>query len=149
MSYSFEDLEQELGKRASRVSVDQIMRAAERLGGSGKVYVSNSVKKEIAARIPLTKHPKVELCVFIEEPFTRMTIFFESQYTEIDRQNLNLPSIFASLWLEDSEGKRHFGKSLIPHSVGYLRVELSDLASSQPDVYEEARNLAGQLIALL
>jgi hypothetical protein len=149
LSYPLEDLERELERKALRASTDRIVKAAESLGGSARIYVTNAVRREIVVRVPLVSRPKMEIFIFFEEPFTRMSIFDEGRYAEVERQAFNLPSVFVSVWFEDSEGKRHFGKSLIPRSLGFIEVELSVLASSEPEVYREARTTAAKFIALL
>ncbi len=149
MSQTFQDLEQQLGKKAPKASLDRIAKAAKRLGGSSKVYVTNAVKKEITARIPLPQHKAIELCIFIEEPFTRMTMFFEGRSSEVERPAFDSPNIFFSIWLEEPQARKRIGQSLITRSLGFVDVALSDLASSQPEIYEEARALAGKFIELL
>lgn len=149
MAYALGDLEQQLGEKVLKTRNERITEVVESLGGSAKIYLTNAVRKEISARIPLTTHKTVELRIFIEEPLTRMVIFDEGRYSEADRLAFNLPSFFVSLWLEEPIARRYIGKSVIPPSLGSVEVALSDLASSQPEVYEEARALASKVISLL
>lgn len=153
-----------------KVSVDAIAKAVNKLGGSLKIYAGGAdflarhvkdglitslkiypieaVKKEIIARIPLKKYRKIELCIYLQEPFTRMVIFEQGKYEEVEREAFNLPQIFVSIWLEDLEGKKHIGQSLIPRNPDFTYLELSE-PLLQKEVYEESRELVNSLIRLL
>ncbi len=150
MAYAFEDLEAELGRKVLKVGSQRILKIFEVFGGVVKEYAQRTeLRKEFSGRIPFPKDPKIELCIYIQQPLSRITVFHEGEYKEAERSRLNLKPAFVSIWMEDTKTKSFIGQSVIPPSLGFSKIDLDAFKLSSPEIFEEVRALINDFIVSL
>ncbi len=147
MPYPFEELEAELGRKMLTAGSKRILEVFKVFGGVVKDYAQRTeLRKEVSGRIPLPKHPTTVLCIYIQQPLSRMTVFTEGQYKEAERSQLKLKPAFVSIWLEDTEKRMFIGQSIIPAGLGFSKMDLDGFKLTSPEMFEEARELIKDFI---
>lgn len=147
MPYAFEELEAELGRKVLTAGSTRIQEVFKVFDGVVKDHAQRTeLRKELSGRIPLPKHPATILCIYIQQPLSRMTVFTEGQYKEAERSQLKLKPAFVSIWLEDTEKRTFIGQSIIAASLGFSKMDLEGFKLTSPEVFEEARELINDFI---
>ncbi len=150
MPYAFEELEAELGRKVLTAGSKRILEVFKVFGGVVKDYAQRTEsRKEVSGRIPLPKYPTTVLCIYIQQPLSRMTVFTEGRYKEAERLQLKLKPAFVSIWLEDIEKRMFIGQSIIPAGLGFSKMNIESFKLASPEVFEETRALINDFILSL